>query len=281
MPPTDVFSSGSTALITGAGAGIGLAIAKICRSKGMRVLLVDNDEEALENLTKQHFPDDSDVVTSKVDVTSTSDWQALNKLAKDKFGTVELLVLNAGRGMKGTWGDESYFRDTLETNLFGVIHGINAFLPVVQEAAKSKPTSIVITGSKQGITNPPGNAAYNASKAAVKTLAEHLSYDLKDQSTSVHLLVPGWTFTNLAGAKVFKEKPDGAWTPEQVAEYLYEKMGKNEFYIICPDNDVSEEMDKKRMTWTMGDVVERRPPLTRRREEWKQEAEETMAKMDV
>src|ERR1700760_3985247 len=58
-------------------------------------------------------------------------------------------------------------------------------------------SAIVITGSKQGITNPPGNAAYNASKAAVKTLAEHLSYDLKDTKTSVHLLVPGWTFTGL------------------------------------------------------------------------------------
>ncbi|RGP76744.1 hypothetical protein FLONG3_5184 [Fusarium longipes] len=281
MSPTDVFSSGSTALITGAGSGIGLAIAKTCRSKGMRALLVDNDKEALEDLERKHFVNDSDVVTSNVDVSSTSDWQALKKLALDKFGTIELLVLNAGRGPKGTWGDEDYFRDTLETNLFGVIHGINTFLPVVQEAAKSKPTSIVITGSKQGITNPPGNAAYNASKAAVKTLAEHLSYDLKDQSTTVHLLVPGWTFTGLAGAKVFKEKPDGPWTPEQVAEYLYDKMGKNEFYIICPDNDVSEEMDKKRMTWAAGDVVQRRPPLSRWREEWKQEAEETMARMDV
>ncbi|QPC71092.1 hypothetical protein HYE68_001844 [Fusarium pseudograminearum] len=281
MSPTDVFSSGSTALITGAGSGIGLAIAKTCRSKGMRVLLVDNDEEALENLNKQHFVDDSDVLTSKVDVSSRSDWQSLKKLALDKFGTIQLLVLNAGRGLKGTWGDDDYFRDTLETNLFGVIHGINTFLPIVQEAAKSKPTSIVITGSKQGITNPPGNAAYNASKAAVKTLAEHLSYDLKNESTTAHLLVPGWTFTGLAGAKIFKEKPDGPWTPEQVAEYLYERMDKNEFYIICPDNDVTEEMDKKRITWAAGDVVHRRPPLSRWREEWKQEAEETMAKMEI
>ncbi|KAF0638649.1 hypothetical protein FPSE5266_04708 [Fusarium pseudograminearum] len=281
MSPTDVFSSGSTALITGAGSGIGLAIAKTCRSKGMRVLLVDNDEEALENLNKQHFVDDSDVLTSKVDVSSRSDWQSLKKLALDKFGTIQLLALNAGRGLKGTWGDDDYFRDTLETNLFGVIHGINTFLPIVQEAAKSKPTSIVITGSKQGITNPPGNAAYNASKAAVKTLAEHLSYDLKNESTTVHLLVPGWTFTGLAGAKIFKEKPDGPWTPEQVAEYLYERMDKNEFYIICPDNDVTEEMDKKRITWAAGDVVHRRPPLSRWREEWKQEAEETIAKMEI
>mgnify|MGYP005989004799 CR=1 FL=1 len=78
-----------------------------------------------------------------------------------------------------------------------MINGINTFLPVIQNAAESKPTSIVITGSKQGITNPPGNAAYNASKSAVKTLAEHLSWDLKDTNTSVHLLVPGWTFTGM------------------------------------------------------------------------------------
>lgn len=88
-------------------------------------------------------------------------------------------------------------RKTLETNLFGVIHGINTFLPVVKEASTSKPSAIVITGSKQGITNPPGNPAYNASKAAVKSLAEQLSYDLKDTKTSVHLLVPGWTFTGM------------------------------------------------------------------------------------
>ncbi|KAF5244029.1 hypothetical protein FANTH_7895 [Fusarium anthophilum] len=260
MSPTDVFSPGSTALITGAGSGIGLAIAKTCRSKGMRTLLVDNNEEALEALTKTHFPNDSDVATSRVDVSSTSDWQALKKLALDKFGSIEFLVLNAGRGLRGTWGDDDYFRD---------------------DAAKSKPTSIIITGSKQGITNPPGNPAYNASKAAVKTLAEHLSWDLKDTSTSVHLLVPGWTYTGLTRATPGGVKPAGAWTAEQVADYLYEKMEKNEFYIICPDNDVTEEQDKKRMTWAAGDVAQRRPPLSRWREEWKQEAEETMAKMDV
>ncbi|KAI1022300.1 hypothetical protein LB504_007651 [Fusarium proliferatum] len=281
MSPTEVFSPASTALITGAGSGIGLAIAKTCRSKGMRTLLVDNNEEALEALNKTHFPNDSNVVTSKVDVSSTSDWQALKKLALDKFGSIEFLVLNAGRGLRGTWGDDDYFRDTLETNLFGVIHGINTFLSVVQDAAKSKPTSIVITGSKQGITNPPGNPAYNASKAAVKTLAEHLSWDLKGASTSVHLLVPGWTYTGLTRATPGGVKPDGAWTAEQVADYLYEKMEKNEFYIICPDNDVTEEQDKKRMTWAAGDVVQRRPPLSRWREEWKQEAEVTMAKMDL
>jgi NAD(P)-dependent dehydrogenase (short-subunit alcohol dehydrogenase family) len=79
--------------------------------------------------------------------------------------------------------------------LFGVINGLNAFVPVMN--VQSDPSAIVITGSKQGITNPPGNSAYNASKSAVKTIAEHLSYDLKETNVSVHLLVPGWTFTSL------------------------------------------------------------------------------------
>jgi NAD(P)-dependent dehydrogenase (short-subunit alcohol dehydrogenase family) len=186
--------------------------------------------------------------------------------------------LNAGIAVRNpSWEDASYFHKTLSVNLFGVIHGINALLPFV--TSSSQPSSIIITGSKQGITNPPGNPAYNASKAAVKTLAEHLSYDLSKSSpaTSVHLLVPGWTFTGLSGNAPFgekKEKPAGAWIPEQVVDYLEGKMGEGKFYVICPDNDVSEETDKKRVLWTANDLVQGRPPLTRWREEYKSEAEE-------
>lgn len=168
----------------------------------------------------------------------------------------------------------------LETNLFGVVNGLNTFVKSFQ-ARKSKPSAIVITGSKQGITNPPGNPAYNASKAAVKTLAEHLSYDLKDTQTSVHLLVPGWTFTGLTGGGGLKEKPDGAWAPEQVADFLEQKMGEGKFYIICPDNDVTEEMDKKRVMWGAGDLAHGRPPLTRWRDEYKQEHADWMEKTNV
>lgn len=128
------------------------------------------------------------------------------------------------------------------------------------------------------ITNPPGNVAYNASKSAIKTLAEHLSYDLKDTKTSVHLLVPGWTFTGLSGGHPGseQEKPAGAWAPSQVADYLYKKMEQGKFYAICPDNDVTEEMDKKRMLWTQGDIVYERQPVSRWRDEYKDEAAKWM-----
>ena len=157
--------------------------------------------------------------------------------------------------------------------------GITTFLPLLRSS--TEPNSIVITGSKQGITNPPGNPAYNASKAAVKSLAESLSYELRGTSTSVHLLVPGWTFTGMTRGGNSTEKPDGAWWPEQVAEYLEKKMADNKFYVICPDNDVTEEKDKKRMLWTAGDTVNGRPPLSRWRDEYKEEAEEWVDKQQV
>lgn len=190
----------------------------------------------------------------------------------------------------------------LNTNLSGVINGLNTYVPSFQTRSSSRGSSIVITGSKQGITNPPGNPAYNASKAAVKALAEHLSYDLRDTNVGVHLLVPGWTFTGLVRRGCFfqsqsqpklifpqsgnvpgeeQTKPDGAWSPAQVAEYMYAKMQDNKFYIICPDNDVSEESDKKRMLWSTGDIINGRPPLTRWRPEFKDEAEAWMRNYSI
>lgn len=187
-------------------------------------------------------------------------------------------------GRKASWDDASAFQDTFNVNLMGVVNGIAAFLPLVERAASDgNASSIVITGSKQGITNPPGNPAYNASKAAVKSIAEHLSWDLRDKSVSVHLLVPGWTFTGMTGnvPNAAKTKPDGAWWPDQVVEYLEKKMQEGQFWVICPDNDVTEALDRKRMLWTAGDMVEGRPPLTRWREDWKDKAKEAIETMEL
>ena len=77
------------------------------------------------------------------------------------------------------------------------------------------------------------------------------------------------------------EKPSGAWRPEQVADFLERKMAEGQFWVICPDNDVSEELDKKRMTWGTGDMLEGRPPLTRWREDWKETAQKKIDEMQV
>lgn len=175
-----------------------------------------------------------------------------------------------------------------------------ADLPILQDS----PAAVIITGSKQGITNPPGtSAAYNASKAvsgvdtripiaqvnlfltpqfrprtqAVKSLAEALAHQLLSTSVSVHLLVPGWTWTKLASpaggslsAFSAADKPAEAWSAAEVAEELVTRMQQGEFYIICPDGAVNWELDKARMEWGLGDVLEKRPPLSRWHPEWEE-----------
>lgn len=118
-------------------------------------------------------------------------------------------------------------------------------------------------------------------------MTEQLAHDLRtpssplhDPSISVHLLIPGWTYTALSGNQgpvpddeALRSKPKGAWLPSQVADYAYKKMvDERRFYIVCPDEDVSEELDQARMKWGAEDVVEGRPALSRWEEGWKDRA---------
>lgn len=289
MAPSSVFQPGNTAVITGGASGIGLALAQRCAAHGMRVLITDWDDELLGKVAAAAADDGSSIATFKMDVGRLEDWARLQERINGDFGgRINLLALNAGVGSPSSFSDAASFRRVLDTNLYGVINGLSTLLGGVQSTAATEsgsgPSAIVITGSKQGITNPPGNPAYNASKAAVKTLAEQLCFDLRDSANvSVHLLVPGWTFTGLSGNRPGggKEKPAGAWWPEQVVDYLEAKMAEGKFYILCPDNDVDEETDKKRMLWSVGDVVEGRPALTRWHEEWKTQAQEWMDNQKV
>ncbi|SMR49750.1 unnamed protein product [Zymoseptoria tritici ST99CH_3D1] len=276
-PPTAVFRQGATALITGAASGVGLAVAKLCAAKSMNLILVDNNTSKLEE-AKSAISTSGTVESHSLDVSSLSDWSSLKSSVEKDGRKLDFLHLNAGVGLKGDWTDSSYFQKIFAVNYFGVVNGINTFYPHF-DGNKGEQKAIVITG----ITNPPGNAAYNATKSAVKTTAEHLHFDLakSSPSTSVHLLVPGWTFTGLTGGGNMKEKPDGAWSADQVADFLYKKMGEDKFYAICPDNDVDWETDRKRMMWTMGDVVYERKPQSRWLDEFKEESTETMSKMKL
>jgi len=272
-----IFKQGNTALITGAASGIGLALAQKCIKSGMTVGLLDNNVDNLAAALKSLGPAAKGWV---LDVSQPPAWDALKpQILAALGGHVDFLALNAGRAVREvSWADPAYFQQTLSTNLAGVIKGITMFLPVIQgTASKERPAAIVVTGSKQGITNPPGNPAYNASKAAVKSLAESLSYDLHKSHPfiSVHLLVPGWTYTGLSGAKPgsVEGKPEGAWTPTQVVEFLESKMREGTFYVLCPDNETTEGLDRRRILWGVGDLVEGREPLSRWREETKVEAE--------
>ena len=159
-------------------------------------------------------------------------------------------------------------------NLWGVIHGTQIFAPGMIE--RGRPGLIINTGSKQGITTPPGDPAYNVSKAGVKAFTEALQHELRNAKggrIAAHLLIPGFVFTGLT-AKGRTEKPAGAWTAEQTVDFMIERLEAGDFYILCPDNDVPRHLDERRILWAAGDIVDNRPPLSR----WHPDYAEAFAK---
>ncbi len=259
---------GRVAVITGAASGIGLATAERLAGLGMKLVLADIDADAVKNagveLGRSH--PGAEILAVPTDVANAESVEALQSQTRDRFGEVDFLMCNAGveAGGKGVLSDPERWRKILDVNLWGTIHPLQAFLPAMVERGRAG--AIVITGSKQGITAPPGNTAYNVSKAAVKMLAESLAHELRNIEgcrLSVHLLIPGFTYTGLAKARGVKEKPEGAWTGAQVVDFMIEGMASGDFYILCPDNETTRGMDEKRMRWAADDIIENRPALSR------------------
>jgi len=256
---------GGLAVVTGGASGVGLAAAERFARAGLSVMLADLPGDELDQARAQiqaalHVG--AQVLTVPTDV---SDPKALHALADAAFeaGEVAVLMNNAGMARpSSSWDNPEAWRQIVEVNLFGVIHGVLAFLPRMISAAR--PAVVINTGSKQGITTPPGNPAYNVSKAAVKVLTEMLAHDLRgaDVPISAHLFVPGFTYTGMI-ARHIPEKPDAAWTSEQTVDHLITHMTNGDFYILCPDNDVTPERDKRRVAWSLGDILENRPALSR------------------
>ena len=188
--------------------------------------------------------------------------QRLKETAYREFGDVALLMNNAGIGDGGgPWQNYERWRRLIDVNLWGVIHGVQAFAPAM--IAQGTDAAIVNTGSKQGITTPPGDTAYNVTKAGVKALTEATAHALREIPgcrVTAHLLIPGFTFTGITGRA---EKPADAWTAEQVIDFLLPRLAAGDFYILCPDNAVTRDMDNRRMRWAMEDIIQNRPALSR------------------
>jgi NAD(P)-dependent dehydrogenase (short-subunit alcohol dehydrogenase family) len=258
-------TSGRTAVITGGASGIGLAAAVRFASLGLNVVIADLDTAALRAAAARiSEAGPGEVVTVQTDVSRKEDVERLKEKAYQAFGDVAVLMNNAGIG-SGGGPFENYegWQRVLATNLWGVINGVHTFAPAM--IAQGTPAMVVNTGSKQGITTPPGDTAYNVSKAGVKVITEGLQHVLRNTPgcrVSAHLLVPGWVHTGLT-APGGGAKPAGAWTPDEIVDVLLERTGKGDFYIICPDNDVSSALDNKRIAWAAGDITENRVPLSR------------------
>jgi len=259
---------GAVAVITGGASGIGLAAAKKLASLGLRVCIADLGADRLararEAVVAVATGGDADVMTSETDVSRVEALVALEAAVTAQFGGTNVLLNNAGIGPRSTaLGPAESWARTIEVNLWGVIHGTQVFVPRMIE--QGRPGLVINTGSKQGITTPPGNPAYNVSKAGVKAFTEALQHELRNTpgcQLSAHLLIPGFVFTELTGSGR-TDKPAGAWTSEQTIDFMLERLAENDFYILCPDNEVPRSLDERRILWAAGDLVENRPPLSR------------------
>jgi NAD(P)-dependent dehydrogenase (short-subunit alcohol dehydrogenase family) len=257
------FGRGNAAVITGAAGGIGLATAHRLIGMGLRVCLVDYDNAKLEEAVAS-LDSGAEIFTKVVDV---ADADAMIRLAEDvasRFGPVSVLMNNAGVGGGGdALSDPEGWRRVLGINLMGVLNGVQSFVPGMVESGL--PGLVINTGSKQGITQPPGDTAYNVSKSGVKALTEGLAHTLREKTAgrvSAHLLIPGFTYTGMT-ARRLAQQPPGAWTPAQVADRLVSGIVQGEFYILCQDNETTREQDEKRILWAALDIIENRPALSR------------------
>lgn len=268
------FAPASVAVITGAADGIGLAAARRYAALGMHVLMADVQADKLTlaaAAVREAAAHGGRVEMAVTDVSQFAQVQSLKEHAYALFGRVDVLMNNAGTSQpSGAWTGLAQWQHIVNVNLWGIVHGVQAFTAAM--LAQGGPAVIINTGSKQGITNPPGNPAYNLSKAGVKSLTESLQHELRNtpgHGVSAHLLVPGYTYTGLTRQRV-SSKPDGAWLPEQVVDYLLAAVARGSFYIICPDNEVTSADDAKRMVWGAYDMAEDRPPLSRWHDDWQQ-----------
>ncbi|EHR71117.1 short-chain dehydrogenase of unknown substrate specificity [Burkholderiales bacterium JOSHI_001] len=255
------YFKGRTAVITGAGSGFGLEASRIAAREGMNVVMADVQADALERAAAEVQGAGAQVLAQRVDVSQAGEVDALAQATKARFGAPHFVFNNAGVGSGGlVW--ENSLKDwewVLGVNLWGVIHGVRAFTPMMLEAAAKDPAyagHIVNTASMAGMLNPPNMGVYNVSKHAVVSLSETLYQDLSLVSDQVHahVLCPYFVPTGIhqshrnRPADMAGEKPtrsqligqamsekavtSGKVTAAMVAQMVFDAMAANQFYVF-------------------------------------------------
>jgi len=266
--PHPVITPDHVAVITGGASGIGLAAAHRFAQLGMKVCIADIGggrlREAETKLSSAAPAGAASIMAVATDVSDAERVKELETAVRNRFGGTDVLMNNAGIQPGGKmFGPPDNWQRILSVNLWGIIFGTQIFAPGM--IARGRPGLIINTGSKQGITTPPGDPAYNVSKAGVKAFTEALAHELRNTAgcqITAHLLIPGFVFTPLT-AHGRQEKPAAAWTPEQTVDFMVARLEAGDFYILCPDNDVPRALDERRILWAAGDIVENRPALSR------------------
>ena len=196
---------GKTAVLTGAGSGFGLECARIGANLGMNLVLVDVQQDALDKAAAEMKAQGAQVLALKVDVSNTQAMEQLAAEVKARFGAPHFVFNNAGVGAGGLVWENSVadWEWVLGVNLWGVVHGVRLFTPMMLEAAKADPTyqgHIVNTASMAGLLTPPNMGIYNVSKHAVVALTETLYQDLHlvSDQVSASVLCPYFVPTGIS-----------------------------------------------------------------------------------
>lgn len=254
---------GKVAVITGAGSGFGREFARLGTKLGMRLVLADVQQDALDETLAEVSAAGAQAIARRVDVSKGEEIDALARATLDAFGGVHLVFNNAGVGGAGGLLWESSARDwqwVLGVNLWGVIHGVRTFTPLMLDAAKRDPAyrgHIVNTASMAGLLNPPLMGSYNVSKHAVVSLTESLYQDLSlvTQQVACSVLCPYFVPTGIAQAQrnrpadLVNDAPptlsqrvsrglsekavsSGKVSAEQVAGMVFDAIREEQFYIF-------------------------------------------------
>ncbi len=248
------------AVLTGAGSGFGLECARIGAQLGMKLVLVDVQKDALDAVQAELQAAGAQVMARRVDVSNDAQMQALANDVKATFGAPHFVFNNAGVGAGGlVW--ENTIADwewVMGVNLWGVIHGVRLFTPMMLEAAKQDPSyqgHIVNTASMAGLLTPPNMGIYNVTKHAVVSLTETLYQDLKlvSDQVSASVLCPYFVPTGInqshrnRPAELKADKPtqsqligqamsdkavgSGKVTAAEVAQKVFDALAADQFYI--------------------------------------------------
>jgi NAD(P)-dependent dehydrogenase (short-subunit alcohol dehydrogenase family) len=244
-------AAGHVGVITGGASGIGLAVAEALVARGMSVVLADIDAPKLRDVEARLTEDGASVATMVCNTTSEPEVNALVEYALDRFGGVHVMFNNAGiGGMGDAWSDPmALWHRVVDVNLFGVIHGIRAALPVMQQQGVGH---IVNTASMAGLGAAPGAAPYFATKHAVVGLSEclFLELDLTGSPVGASVLCPGFVNTPL-----MEKEPDVVDSPvaqvinvalrsgvesgipaSDVADQVVDAIDERRFWILTHDD---------------------------------------------
>jgi NAD(P)-dependent dehydrogenase (short-subunit alcohol dehydrogenase family) len=261
---------GRVAVVTGAASGIGLGMAKRFAAEGMRVVMADVERNALRAAVDDLARGGADVIAAPTDTSMFEEVEALAALTLDHFGAVHVVCNNAGVGSRGLPFRELPLRDfewVLGVNLWGVIHGLHAFLPHLRLQDEGH---IVNTASVSALYHLPNMAPYNASKAAVLALSETLKFELDAEGShvGVSVLCPSWVRTNISTAS--RNLPERlayeltteqmaqiaeykgrrklqqvtAMEPDEVADRVCDAIRTNRFYVITHESSVANIQDR-------------------------------------